>query len=233
MDSFEWMVGCILALIFGVPLWFLYTLNAEKIYNFWFKKQKLAKKVAITIKKDRSSDCARATFYINNNYDRKISQAEWLKYCQEIIRQPLDPNSQEYAEAVAPIINAIVVGDYGYYVRRGAENMVGTLTQFEPGENDRISLNYFIEPYEYHENAALAAKSSEEKASRTQHYTEYTTDYAAEAKAKQKALEERYAQIKADRAAGKRCANCVHSSSCSMSVKRQTGSCGGYTPRHK
>ena len=132
----------------------------EKLNRYLFNKKSLAEKVEIIIKKDLSPKCARATFYIGNNYHHKINQSEWQKYCQERINPELDKNSPEYAEAVAPIANAIVVGESGGYLRRGMEDM-SNFQRFQPGVNDDISLNYFIEPYKYYRHKVVQQPQAE------------------------------------------------------------------------
>lgn len=140
-----------------------------------FINKSLAEKVEMIMKKDSSPKYAEATFYIGNNYHHKISQTAWLEYCQERIDNTLDKNSQEYAEAVAPIVNAIVVDKYGYYLRKGMEDMNRKFKRFLPGLNDRVSLNYYVEPYKYIENKELAAKSRAESTPSTQ---SQSSDYA-------------------------------------------------------
>ena len=80
---------------------------------------------------------------------------------ESVADKELDQNSQEYAEAVAPFINAIVVAQEGHYFRRGCEFIENTLTPFLPGQNDRISLKYFVEPYEYIKNEVRRTKSAQ------------------------------------------------------------------------
>ena len=199
-----------LGVVFGsVIVWIIIT----NIRNNMAKNSKsISKKAEIMIKKDMSSPYARCTFYMNNDYDNGYSQSEWMKlFKDQVIDQGLDKDSEEYAEAVAPFINAIVVNDSGSYMRRGMENMVHSLERFEPGVNDRISLNYFVEPYEYVKDEERAIISK------------------AEAAARRKKWEEE-APLRAARA---RCDNCVHNRSCNYSVKQQLGSCGGYTPKEK
>ena len=181
----------------------------HKIKRLLFNRMRLSEKVAFIIKTDLSSKYARCKFYINNDYTNGYTQAAWQTYCQEKVDNTLDKNSQEYAEAVAPIVNAIVVGGDGYLLRRGMENMEHSLERFLPGVNDRISLNYFVEPYEYVKDEKLAAKSQEEEQLRKKRAEEEAPKWAARA----------------------RCANCIHENRCSATVKLQTGSCGGYTPR--
>lgn len=137
------------------------------------KKKNTAKLAEIMLKKDLSSKCSRCTFYMNNDYNNGYSQSEWLKIFKEsVIDKEWDKDSEEYAKAVAPYINAIVVDDTGYYLRRGMENMANALKKFQPGVNDRVSLNYFVEPYEYVEDEERATKYAQAKAQ----YEEETKD---------------------------------------------------------
>ena len=158
-----YVVACFL-IVFAIAFHFFGW--GEKVKKYLFNSASLEKKVENIIKTDLSPKYARASFYIGNNYHHKMSQADWQKYCQESIDNTLDKNSQEYVEAVAPILNAIVLDKEGYYLRRGMENLERSLQRFLPGVNDRISLNYYVEPYEYFENKELAAKSLAEEALR-------------------------------------------------------------------
>jgi hypothetical protein len=152
------------------------------VYNVFIKKallkgKNIAGKAESILKKDMSSNCARSTFYMNNDYDNGYSQSEWMKiYKESVIEKEWDKDSEEYAEAVAPFINAIVVDDTGYYLRRGMENMAHTGAKFQPGVNDRISLNYFVEPYDYVEDKERAAKYAQAKTTRTVSYDSSASD---------------------------------------------------------
>lgn len=216
MGGFLWMV--FFMLLFIAVVCFFWFDGIGKLHDYWFGRKSLAEKAEIFMKEDFSPKCARASFYIGNNYRHKMCQADWQKYCQERVGNILDKNSQEYAEAVAPIFNAIVVGEAGYYIRRGMEHP--SFTRFLPGVNDRISLNYFVEPYEYVENKELAAKSLAEEARR------------------QKESEERYERerpireaYEAEMQAKQRCFECVNNKKCSPKTKSIPGACGGYRPR--
>ena len=145
----------------------------EKLSRYLFNKKSLAEKVEIIMKKDLSPKCARAAFYIGNNYHHKINQTEWQKYCQERVDPALDKNTPEYAEAVAPIVNAIVVGEYGGYLRRGMEDMSNSLQRFQPGVNDDISLNYFIEPYKYYKHKVAQQPQTESTSSAQSERSDY------------------------------------------------------------
>lgn len=205
------LLGVLLGL--GIPAAIVYYFmlgGKEKLALGLFNQKSLAAKVKSLFKKDMSSKCARSTFYMNNDYDNGYSQKEWMDlYNERVSSKEWDEKSEEYAEAVAPFINAIVVGDTGYYLRRGMENLDRAFERFLPGVNDQISLNYFVEPYEYSEDEELKAES-----------------IAAE-RARKKA----YEADAPKRAARERCYNCIHNRSCSWDVKQQTGSCGGYTPK--
>ena len=164
-----------------------------------------------------------------------MSQADWQKYCQESIDNTLDKNSQEYVEAVAPILNAIVLDKEGYYLRRGMENLERSLQRFLPGVNDRISLNYYVEPYEYFENKELAAKSLAEEALRKKKFEEqYERERPireareAERKAAQQERQQRNRELDAAYA---RCRGCANNVKCRDSAKRVPGACGGYIPK--
>ncbi len=156
MEIFLTMLG----LVFGaVAVFFIYNVF---IKDKLLKGKSLAGKVESVLKKDMSSRCARCTFYMNNDYDNGYSQGEWMKLFKErVIDLELDKDSEEYAEAVAPFINAIVIAEEGHYFRRGFEFIEATLTPFSPGYNDSISLNYFVEPYEYVKNEMRRTKSSQ------------------------------------------------------------------------
>ena len=250
LELLEVLIG--FSIPFAVVYYFFFG-GKEKLNRYLFRKMSLGGKMETITKKDLSPEYARATFYFNNIYHRKFSQIEWQEYCREILDPSLDKNSQEYAEAVAPIANAIVVDAEGFYLRRGMEDMSRTLVRFMPGVNDRISLNYFVEPYEYFENKELAAKSMAEEALRKKKFEE---QYERERpmrearEAERKAERQRQAQEASDRwneraarmdqqrqekqaahAARARCSQCVNSAKCSIQVKSNPGTCGGYMPR--
>lgn len=207
----------------------------EKVKKYLFNRASLGKKVENIIKTDLSSKYARAAFYIGNNYHHRMSQADWQKYCQERVDNNLDKNSQEYVEAVAPILNAIVLDKEGYYLRRGMENLERSLQRFLPGVNDRISLNFYVEPYEYFENKELAAKSLAEEALRKKKFEEqYERERPireareAERKAAQQERQQRNRELDAAYA---RCRGCANNLKCRDSAKRVPGACGGYIPK--
>ena len=152
----------------------------EKLARYLFNKKSLAEKVEIIMKKDLSPKCARATFYIGNNYHHKINQSEWQKYCLERVNPELDKNSPEYMEAVAPIANAIVVGELGGYLRRGMEDMSHSTEAFRPGVNDDISLNYFIEPYKYYRHEVVQQPQAESAPSAQSKPSDYSLRRAEE-----------------------------------------------------
>ena len=227
-----YVVACFL-IVFAIAFHFFGW--GEKVKKYLFNSASLEKKVENIIKTDLSSKYARASFYIGNNYHHRMSQADWQRYCNERIDPALDNNSQEYAEAVAPIMNAIVLNRHGYYLRRGMENLERSLQRFLPGVNDRISLNYYVEPYEYFENKELAAKSLAEEALRKKKYEEqYERERPireareAERKAAQQERQQRNRELDAAYA---RCRGCANNVKCRDSAKRVPGACGGYIPK--
>lgn len=159
MGIFLTMFGIVFG---GFIVWIVYT----NISNNMGKNSKnIANKAELIIKKDMSSKYARCTFYMNNDYDNGYSQSEWLKlFKEDVIDKELDKDSEKYAEAVAPFINAIVVDDTGFYARRGTENLEHSGNQFNPGVSDEISMGYFVEPYEYVKDKENAAKYAQVKA---------------------------------------------------------------------
>ena len=149
MEEMKVMLIMLGLIVGGVIAWIIYT-NIRN--NVGKNSKSISKKAEIMMKKDMSSKCARYTFYMNNDYDNEYSQSEWLRlFKEEVVDKALEKDSEEYAAAVAPFINAIVV-EGSYYMRRGMQNMEHSLEKFVPGVNDRISLNYFVEPYEYYKN---------------------------------------------------------------------------------
>ena len=158
MEEMKMMLTMLGVIVVGVIAWVVYT----NIRNNAAKNSKSGAKAAdITIKKDMSSKYARCTFYMNNDYDNGYSQSEWMKLFKElVIDKEFDKDSEEYAAAVAPFVNAIVV-EGKFYRRRGMQNMEHSLEEFDPGINDNISLNYFVEPYEYVKNKNSAAKHTQ------------------------------------------------------------------------
>ena len=219
-----------LILFIAVGYYFFFG-GKEKLKRYLFERKSLAEKVEMIIKQDLSTKYARASFYRGNNYHNKMSQADWNKYCQEIIDNAPDKNSQEYAETVAPIMNAVVV-DGGFYLRRGMENLESSLQRFLPGVNDRISLNFFVEPYEYFENKELAAKSLAEEALRQKKREE---KYERERPIREaREAERKAAQQQRKReldAAYARCRGCANRMKCKESAMRVPGACGGYIPK--
>ena len=209
MDDAFMTIGSIAIVLCAV--WFLTKpFWGEKIKHAFISKKSPAAVAKIILKKDLSSKCAGCTFYMNNDYDNEYSQSEWTElFKEQVLAKELDADSEEYAKAVAPFINAIAVSNTGFYMRRGLEDLDRQLERFMPGVNDRISLNYFLEPYEYNKDEEREAQSKSEE------------------KLRQKEWEEEAPQ----RAAFERCRKCVHYHKCSITVRQQTGSCGGYTPK--
>ena len=157
MESMQVFLTIMGVLVGAVVVFFIYNVF---IANASIKGKNIAVIAERALKKDMSPKCARCTFYMNNDYDNGYSQSEWLKLFRESVTdKESDKNSQEYAEAVAPFINAIVVDEGNYYVRRGMEKM--GYNPFSPGYNDRISLNYFVEPYEYVKNEVRRTSSTQ------------------------------------------------------------------------
>lgn len=155
-----------LAVLFGGVIAWIVFLNIGN--NMAKNCKNIAKKAEILLKKDMSSKYARCTFYINNDYDNEYSQSEWLDYYKECT-EGLDKDSKEYTEAVAPFINAIVVSNIGHYIRRGCEFRENTGEVFVPGRNDRISLNYFVEPYKYVKNEVRRTSSTQTRTTTVSH----------------------------------------------------------------
>ena len=157
MEEMKVMLTMLGVIVIGIVAWIVY-LNISN--NMAKNSKSIARKAEILLKKDMSSKYARCTFYINNDYDNEYSQSEWLDYYKECT-EGLDKDSKEYTEAVAPFINAIVVSNIGHYIRRGCEFRENTREVFVPGRNDRISLNYFVEPYEYVKNEVRRTSSTQ------------------------------------------------------------------------
>lgn len=219
-------VGLVVVLYIGRILF------RDKIQLLARSKQSPAKKADSVLKKDFSSKFARCTFYALNDYANGYSQSEWLDYYKERTRNnTLDKNSQEYVEAVAPLVNAVVVGADKFLVRRGMENLERSLQRFMPGVNDRISLNYFVEPYKYVHNEKLAAKSLAEEQLRREAYERERPIREAREAERKAAQQERQQRNRELDAAYARCRGCANSLKCRDSAKRVPGACGGYIPR--
>ena len=247
LELLEVLIG--FSIPFAVVYYFFFG-GKEKLATHLFNKMSLAGKVEKIIKRDLSAEYARATFYIINDYYHKMCQADWQKFCQERIDPSLDKSSPEYAEAVAPIMNAVVVNE-GYYLRRGMEDMSRKLVRFMPGVNDMISLNYFVEPYKYSKSERLAAKSLAEEALRQKEFEERyererpmreareaerkaelqqrSQEQSARRKERAELFERQRQEQQAAKDARRRCSQCVHSGKCSM--QNTPGSCGGFMPR--
>lgn len=209
MESMQVFLIMIGVLVGAAVVFFIYNVF---IKDALLKGKSIAAKAESLLKKDMSSKYARCTFYMNNDYDNGYSQSEWLQlFKEEVVDKGLEKDSEEYAEAVAPFINAIVV-EGKYYMRRGMQNLEHSGECFDAGVNDRISLNYFVEPYEYAKDTKRAALSELNKFIKEKEY--------------EKEAPQRWA-------AYKRCSNCIHERNCSAAVKSQTGPCGGYIPKEK
>ena len=227
LDFLGVLVG--LCLPAAVVYYFMFG-GKEKLAKHLFDKMSLAERVEKIIQTDLSPKYARAAFYIGNNYHHRMSQADWQEYCKERIDPSMDKNSPEYAEAVAPIVNAIVLDQEGFYLRRGMEDLSHNLQRFLPGVNDRISLNYFVEPYKYYENKELAEKSRKEEALRREKYEQERPMREAREAERKAAWQERQQRNRELEAAYARCRGCANSMKCKDSAKRVPGACGGYTP---
>lgn len=157
MTEFLVMLG----VVFGGAVFFFIYVNYIKPAQLSGKS--IEGKAETLMKKDLSSGYARYTFYQNHNYDKAYSQSEWkalYETTQKVI-QKVDKDTELYAALLAPFINAIVVDESGYYARRGMENRAHSLEKFMPGVNDRISLNYYVEPYKYVKDEQRAAESAQ------------------------------------------------------------------------
>lgn len=160
MTEFLVMLGVVFG---GAALIFIYIFIYNYIKDAQFRGKSMEGKAESLMKKDLSPGYARYTFYQCHNYNKAYSQSEW-KILYEIVQiatKEMDKDSKEYAELVAPFINAIVVDESGYYARRGMENLAGRLHKFMPGVNDSVSLNYFVEPYKYVKDEQRAVESEQ------------------------------------------------------------------------
>lgn len=143
----------ILGLAAGAAVvWFLY----PSIKGLLYKAKSTVGKIETIMKRDLSPECARCTFYAFHDYSKEYSQREWMEYYQNQTKG-LDKKSQAYADALAPFANAIVVCETGIYQRRGMETLRTRYIHFEPGVNDSVSLNFFVEPYEYKKSTKAPA----------------------------------------------------------------------------
>lgn len=115
--------------------------------------------------KDFHGQNSKSTFYIDNNYDKPMTQSQFTKWWdtaqQKIENMPVEtPEDQKKKQAAedkvyAQRYNAIVVSEHGRYMRRGAEPLEAKVITFIPGENDKIANGYFIEPYKYKKSGAV------------------------------------------------------------------------------
>lgn len=160
MEEMKIMLTMLGLIVVGVIAWIIFT----SIRNNLAKNSKnISQKAEIIMKKDMSSKYARCTFYMNNDYDNGYSQKEWMDlYKERVSSKEWDKKSAEYAEAVAPFVNALVVDDRGYFVRRGTESLLNQLEKFIPGNSDNITVGYFIEPYKYYRNKATKQTQAEQ-----------------------------------------------------------------------
>jgi len=149
------------------------------------EKQKAEKKAQKALEKDFANATKRAKFYIDNNYSKPYSQAEWRALIDKMqkkfddeddriaqMEQPADMNDASHptnkARAKndaarkkfdAQIYNAIVVAEEGHYIRRGGEYLERQLIPFSPGHNDKITTGYFMEPYKYKGSSSGSSKT--------------------------------------------------------------------------
>ena len=118
------------------------------------RNDKLMAKAAKVLAKDYDRVCARATFYIDHNYSKGKTQAQWRQWTkdqQEAIDKEKDSNKKAEMQKKfdAQRHNALVVNDTGFFIRRGSEWLLHSLEEFVPGVNDKIGTGYFREPYKY------------------------------------------------------------------------------------
>ena len=176
MTEFLVMMG----VVFGGAIFFFIYINYIKPAQL--KGKSIEGKVETLLKKDLSSGYASYTFYQNHNYNKAYSQKEWkaLYETTQKVAQQVDKDSEVYAALLGAFINAIVVDESGYYARRGMENRAHSGEKFMPGVNDRISLNYYVEPYKYVKDEQRAAESvqAEQKAAQAR-AQRVSTSYAA------------------------------------------------------
>lgn len=156
MTEFLVMLGVVFG---GFVLYCIYLIIVNKSPQL--KGKDIAGKAEALLKKDLSPGYARYTFYQDHNYNIPFSQSEWKALYEGAKKaiQEVDKDSELYAALLAQFINAIVVDEGGYYARRGMENRANSLEKFLPGVNDRVSLNYFVEPYKYVKDEQRAAES--------------------------------------------------------------------------
>lgn len=154
----------ILGVVFGGAVLFFIYVNYIK--PALLSGKSIEDKAEALLKKDLSSGYAEYTFYQLHNYDKAYSQSEWkaLYEAAQKVAQKTDKDSALYTALLASFINAIVVDESGYYARRGMENLAHSGKRFTPGVNDRVSLNYYVEPYKYVKDEEAAAEYAQKQA---------------------------------------------------------------------
>lgn len=136
-------------------------------------KKRKDKKDPPLLARDLATENNRSVFYVDNNYSKPFDQRAWQtwidknrkKFADEWVKVDNLPETTEEEQQTkdaavkkletaenkfeAQRYNAIVVMEDGYYFRRGAENLRAKYIKFAPGENDKISNGFFMEPYKY------------------------------------------------------------------------------------
>ena len=121
------------------------------------RDKKIKDKANKILAKDFGKECSKATFYVDNNYDKGMDQSQWRKWIDTTRPNEIAAIRKEYGDEagdeeeqifVAQINNAIVVNAEQFYIRRGTEWLVHSGERFVPGRNDTIRSGYYIEPYE-------------------------------------------------------------------------------------
>lgn len=120
-------------------------LNREKEANL--------KRASLMLSIDFRKENGNAKFYIDNNYDAPYNQQQWQELYEEL-------SAKEDPQALAPMYNAVVVSEYGYFIRRGLEPLEAKIVRFIPGKNDEVSCTFIYEPYTYKKNPSAAIKPS-------------------------------------------------------------------------
>lgn len=121
------------------------------------------------IAKDFHGQNAKSTFYVDNNYDKPMTQDEWRAWLDKqqakIDNMPaeddasIEKRDKAQQKLDAQRYNAIVVNQHGRYMRRGAEPLEAKVITFVPGENDRIANGFFMEPYKYKKSGSVKQKT--------------------------------------------------------------------------
>lgn len=141
-------------------------------------KKRKDKKDPPLLAQDFSGENNRSLFYIDNKYDKPFDQHAWQEWVNKNRKKFQDewakidamPESDEAQQKTkeaavkkletaetkfeAQRYNSIVVRENGKYFRRGAEYLRTKYIEFLPGENDKISNGYFMEPYKYKQQSS-------------------------------------------------------------------------------